>query len=254
MKKKLLIIATILLAGFTIKVDALTNYLYRDNNYSFVLCKSERHCNTYTQEQIIQRGGTIGQSSVTLEGVTYYYDNTKQQEYLDDLKNKQQEEAQKEAKRAQRAATTNTITAEESAYCNKLADPLQFIGQIVKIFKIIIPIILIIMGIVDFGKAMVTEEKEVKGAIRKLIFRAISGVVIFLIPTIVYLLFNLVAGWTQMSGYTRACAKCVLNVDQCVKSSSGNSSSTTTTNTSSTTTTPNTGEKNVVTAKEPSNN
>ena len=55
-----------------------------------------------------------------------------------------------------------------------------------------IPILLIIMGTIDLGKAvMSSDDKEIKGATGKLIKRAIAAVAVFFVTTIVSLLMGL---------------------------------------------------------------
>ena len=67
------------------------------------------------------------------------------------------------------------------------------IGNVVTFIKIAVPIIIIIMGSIDLMKAvMASKDDEIKKAQGILIKRAIYGVVIFFIPTIVTLLMNLV--------------------------------------------------------------
>ena len=61
------------------------------------------------------------------------------------------------------------------------------------IIKIIIPILLIIFGILDLGKVVVTgDDKASKGYVRRLISRFIAAIAIFLLPSMVRLCFNLV--------------------------------------------------------------
>ena len=60
------------------------------------------------------------------------------------------------------------------------------------ISQIGIPILLIIMGSIDLGKAvMSSDDKEIKGATSKLIKRAIAAVAVFFVATIVSLLMNM---------------------------------------------------------------
>lgn len=60
------------------------------------------------------------------------------------------------------------------------------------IIQIGIPIILIVMGSIDLGKAvMSSDDKEIKGATSKLIKRAIAAVAVFFVTTIVSLLMGL---------------------------------------------------------------
>ena len=62
------------------------------------------------------------------------------------------------------------------------------------IIQIGIPIILIIMGSIDLGKAVLSsDDKEIKGATSKLIKRAIAAVAVFFVSTIVSLLMGMFA-------------------------------------------------------------
>lgn len=78
----------------------------------------------------------------------------------------------------------------------------QGLGPIVRLIKkgvfpivqIGIPIVLIVLGTVDLGKAVISsDEKEVKQAQSRLIKRCIYAVAVFFITTIVTLLMSLVA-------------------------------------------------------------
>ena len=60
------------------------------------------------------------------------------------------------------------------------------------IIQIGIPIILIIMGSIDLGKAVSSsDDKEIKGATSRLIKRAIAAVAVFFVTTIVSLLMGM---------------------------------------------------------------
>lgn len=62
------------------------------------------------------------------------------------------------------------------------------------IIQIGVPILLILMGTIDLGKAvMSSDDKEIKGATGKLIKRAIAAVAVFFVATIVSLLMNMFA-------------------------------------------------------------
>ncbi len=66
------------------------------------------------------------------------------------------------------------------------------------IIQVGIPIVLIVMGTLDLGKAVLSsDEKEIKGAQGRLVKRCIYAVAIFFIVTIVTLLMNLVTGAAQ---------------------------------------------------------
>ena len=70
---------------------------------------------------------------------------------------------------------------------------IQFIRRgVFPIIQIGIPIILIVMGSIDLGKAVLSsDDKEIKGATGKLIKRAIAAVAVFFVTTIVSLLMGL---------------------------------------------------------------
>lgn len=70
---------------------------------------------------------------------------------------------------------------------------IQFIRRgLFPIIQIGIPILLIVMGSIDLGKAvMSSDDKEIKGATGKLIKRAIAAVAVFFVSTIVSLLMGL---------------------------------------------------------------
>lgn len=65
---------------------------------------------------------------------------------------------------------------------------------IIPIFQIGIPIILIILGMLDLGKAVIaSKEDEIKSAQKLLIKRVIYAVAIFFVVLIVQVVFNVVA-------------------------------------------------------------
>lgn len=76
---------------------------------------------------------------------------------------------------------------------NDLVPIFRFLKNgIYPIIQIGIPIILIVMGSIDLGKAVLSsDDKEIKGATSKLIKRAIAAVAVFFVTTIVSLLMNL---------------------------------------------------------------
>ena len=78
--------------------------------------------------------------------------------------------------------------------CASLAPIVKLIKLgLVPIIKIGIPIILIILGMFDLGKAVIaSKEDEIKAAQKLLIKRIIYAVAIFFVVTIITLVFNLV--------------------------------------------------------------
>jgi surface polysaccharide O-acyltransferase-like enzyme len=65
------------------------------------------------------------------------------------------------------------------------------VKAILWIIRIAIPLILVIIGTVTFGKAIIADDdKEIKSAVTKLIKKVILAVIIFVLPIIVKALFN----------------------------------------------------------------
>ncbi len=105
-----------------------------------------------------------------------------------------------------------------SRFCTEAKDILQFAGWILLFFKIAIPIIIIALGMFDFGKAVVAEkEDEVKKQTKRLLYRAIAGVVIFFIPSLVMWLFGAISTYSsdKESGEFALCETCILSPSKC---------------------------------------
>lgn len=89
--------------------------------------------------------------------------------------------------------------------CDDLAPVLRLVGVVIKGIKIVVPIILIIVGMIDMAKA-VTEKSEdkIKDAQNKLIKKAIAAVIVFLVATFVSVIMTLVA-----ADEYKQCMECV---------------------------------------------
>lgn len=85
------------------------------------------------------------------------------------------------------------IMANVNDGCGGLLAVVQFIRRgVFPVIQIGIPILLILMGTIDLGKAVMSnDDKEIKGATGKLIKRAIAAVAVFFVVTIV----SVVMGW-----------------------------------------------------------
>lgn len=102
-------------------------------------------------------------------------------------------------------------------FCSDAAPIFKFIGNIVTLFKIIIPIILIVIGVVGLGKAVIAnDDKEIKTATNSLIKKLIVGICIFFIPTIVNAVFNFVGTRTDAEANdTKVCIDCITSPSSC---------------------------------------
>ena len=100
------------------------------------------------------------------------------------------------------------ILAEVASFCTDTKDIWIFLGKILFILKILIPVILVVLGIIGLGKAVVADDdKEIKTQVNKLIKKFIAAVLIFFLPSIVKACFGLV---DQFNGEVKAeYIKCV---------------------------------------------
>lgn len=89
----------------------------------------------------------------------------------------------------------------------------QVLGYILFVLKLLVPLILIIMGSVDFAKAIISSNEKPNAAVLKsFVTRVIIGVIIFLIPSILGFLISLVDGASETfedGGFSK-CTDCLL--------------------------------------------
>lgn len=92
----------------------------------------------------------------------------------------------------------------------------KIIGYLIFIVKIIVPLLLIIMGIIDFSKALISnDEKSISDAISTFIRRFIAAIIIFFIPTILSFVLDLVDGANETLGTFTNCTSCLLKPTSC---------------------------------------
>lgn len=103
--------------------------------------------------------------------------------------------------------------------CNIKIDAIvpNTISTVIDILKLVIPILLIIFGMLDLAKAVMSnDEKEMKGAQGKLIKRCIYAVAVFFIVALVQFIFGALAeadteNNTVDKGNTIGCIDCFIN-------------------------------------------
>lgn len=100
-------------------------------------------------------------------------------------------------------------------FCTETKDIWILVGKILSIFKIVIPLLIIIFGMIDLGKAVVaSKDDEIKKAAKQLGMRILAGIVIFFIPTLVGFAFTLADGFNADGDYS-VCEACVTNPSGC---------------------------------------
>lgn len=113
---------------------------------------------------------------------------------------------------------TNIIQAAEGAEGGIPTGIGNVVHLIVVAIQVVVPILLIIWGMIDFAKAIIgQDEDKIKAGQKTFIKRLIAAVVVFLIVTIVQLAINLAAsigGEGNDAGSAWKCAKCLINGDE----------------------------------------
>lgn len=95
-------------------------------------------------------------------------------------------------------------------FCAQTAEIFQFVGWVVFILKILIPVAMIVLGIIGLGKAVIADDdKEIKTQVNRLITRFIAAVFIFFLPSLIGALFGLVNGFKEVQPDYQVCVDCV---------------------------------------------
>lgn len=98
----------------------------------------------------------------------------------------------------------------ELGFCGNTVEVWSLIGKVLLIFKIVIPILIIIFGMIDLGKAVVaSKDDEIKKAVKSLGMRAIAGIFIFFVPTLVGFVIALAAGFNDINDDYKTCEACI---------------------------------------------
>lgn len=102
-----------------------------------------------------------------------------------------------------------------ATFCTSTKSIWILVGKILGIFKIVIPILVIIFGMIDFGKAVIaSKDDEIKKATKALLMRAIAGIIIFFIPQLVGFVFTLADGFDADGDY-KTCSDCITSSGNC---------------------------------------
>jgi len=84
----------------------------------------------------------------------------------------------------------------------------RMIMILIDIVKILIPILIIIFGVIEFGRAMVaTDAGEVKKATKSLILKIVAGIVIFLLPAVINAVMGVIAEYSTVASDIQECDK-----------------------------------------------
>lgn len=94
------------------------------------------------------------------------------------------------------------------------------LGWIFFILKILIPLVLIIFGVIDISKAVLSsKDDEIKKSTKTLIMRVVAGIIIFLVPSFLNFIVGLIGSkadgvYNENNGTFADCTSCMLSPGQ----------------------------------------
>ncbi len=98
-------------------------------------------------------------------------------------------------------------------FCGDTASIWSILGYVVVVIKIVIPLLLIVLGMLDLGKAVVSnDEKAMSKSVTSLVKRFVAAVLVFFVPTIISAVFNAINVGDLKNG-GNICVQCVTDVN-----------------------------------------
>lgn len=199
-------------------------YFYRNNSDRYVLCSTTTSCKTYSFDQL-KNIASVSSSKIVFNngngpgeaGDTYLFSQERQDEYSTAHPSKSDKDEDSSSKsNTNNDDSTSDSGSSTTGICKKIKEPLKFVGYVVLVFKIIIPIVLLIFGALDFFRGVTSsKDDEIKKSAKSFAFRILAAVIIFFLPTIISLIFSFINSWDGVKGDFEDCQKCVLRVGEC---------------------------------------
>ena len=110
------------------------------------------------------------------------------------------------------------------ALCNdhNVAKTLRGIGILIIIIKVLVPAVIIIIGFKNLFQIIVSgKEEDAKKYVKSIVYRIGIGVVIFLLPSIITIIYNIASDVIDSSGGDgdafNNCWNCIMDIDNCVQ-------------------------------------
>ena len=96
-------------------------------------------------------------------------------------------------------------------FCVATSAAWQLVGYFLFALKIAIPVIIIILGTVDFVNALISsDDKNISKATKSLIIRLVVGIAIFFLPVIISAFLHLVKDSSKYLKAADTCQTCLL--------------------------------------------
>ncbi len=99
-------------------------------------------------------------------------------------------------------------------FCDKkgVLKSMQIVNRALFIAKIVVPILLIVFGIIELSKALISsDDNAIKSSVNSLIKKIIIGLIVFFVPTIVKAIFNQIDDYTSLSN--NGCYVCLFDTN-----------------------------------------
>lgn len=144
---------------------------------------------------------TDNDSTTDVDGSENVYDGTNNENYKDETTQKPSDYVDK--------IDYNSLCENRS-----IKQTMKLIGYLVQVIRWIVPLIIIVLGMIDFGKATIeSDDKALNKATASLIRRIVAGLVVFFIPTIILAILNAIEVTKGIEDETNsqfgACTKCI---------------------------------------------
>ena len=114
--------------------------------------------------------------------------------------------------------TTTTGTNDDIDLCQNagVVKSAQIVGWVLLVIRIMAPILLIIFALIELGKAVVSsDDKAISAAVSSLVKRALAAVIIFFVPTIIALVFNVVTSSKEAKSKYSCLSSCINKPGSC---------------------------------------
>lgn len=83
-------------------------------------------------------------------------------------------------------------------FCYRTATVWQMVGKFLFILKILIPIVIIVLGTIDFGKSVISnDDKAIMNSSKKLLNKILIGIAIFFVPLIINIVFGMIGSFSE---------------------------------------------------------
>ena len=93
----------------------------------------------------------------------------------------------------------------------------KFIGWAISVVKVLVPVLLLIFGLIDFYKAvMASKDDALSKSMKTFIIRVAAAILIFFLPSMITFIFTLIDDWNKdyETNY-RACTICLSDPNNC---------------------------------------